>query len=226
MLPSSRRRTTRADFRSPSLQRGPTTDSLSLLADQVSQRTHHRSHHTSSGTRASYVACVWCAPRTLCWAPLQPNSEISSELGNCHFVRRFPQTHQRAHNKRKSQKGTLFVRRNLRLARPGGGFIRTHNLPLLSNVSRNRNSRSHSSALRLPLTITFIVMQCRILFAFVVSLLTLTVTAAPVPDSSDALSREIEHAPFVGISDVAREPEPEPETKTEENRSCRLYTCI
>ncbi|KAF7341708.1 hypothetical protein MSAN_02069200 [Mycena sanguinolenta] len=45
-------------------------------------------------------------------------------------------------------------------------------------------------------------MQCRILLAFVVSLLTVAVTAAPVPESSEVLKR-IEHAPIVGISDVA-----------------------
>ncbi|KAJ7302718.1 hypothetical protein DFH08DRAFT_988765 [Mycena albidolilacea] len=72
-------------------------------------------------------------------------------------------------------------------------------------------------------------MQCKFAIAFIVSLLAIVVSAAPVPQSGEALlPREIEHAPFVGISEVARQPEPEPEseTETEEARACRMYACI
>ncbi|KAJ7862870.1 hypothetical protein B0H13DRAFT_2354430 [Mycena leptocephala] len=68
-------------------------------------------------------------------------------------------------------------------------------------------------------------MQCKIVLALIVSFLTFAVSAAPVPDSSKGLhilDREIEHAPFVGMTEVAREPEPEPENETEEARACRI----
>ncbi|KAF8202635.1 hypothetical protein K438DRAFT_2015238 [Mycena galopus ATCC 62051] len=72
-------------------------------------------------------------------------------------------------------------------------------------------------------------MQCRLALAFIVSLLTIAVSAAPVADPNRhlILPREID-APFVGMSEVAREPEPAPEaaTETEETRGCALYTCI
>ncbi|KAJ6589505.1 hypothetical protein B0H19DRAFT_1249039 [Mycena capillaripes] len=68
-------------------------------------------------------------------------------------------------------------------------------------------------------------MQCKLLIALALSFLTFAVSAAPIPESS-ILDREIEHAPFVGMSEVAREPEPEPETETEEARACRMYACI
>ncbi|KAJ7108326.1 hypothetical protein C8R44DRAFT_885074 [Mycena epipterygia] len=73
-------------------------------------------------------------------------------------------------------------------------------------------------------------MQCKILAAIAVSFLTFAVSAAPIPDASKGvhiLDREIEHAPLVGMSDVAREAAPEPETEeSPEARACRLYSCI
>ncbi|KAK6974917.1 hypothetical protein R3P38DRAFT_3238694 [Favolaschia claudopus] len=62
-------------------------------------------------------------------------------------------------------------------------------------------------------------MHCNFLLTFVVSSLAVAVSAAPisVPDANSIDSREIPHAPFVGISDVARavEPETEPESLSE-----------
>ncbi|KAF8143644.1 hypothetical protein K438DRAFT_599649 [Mycena galopus ATCC 62051] len=88
-------------------------------------------------------------------------------------------------------------------------------------------------------------MQCKNVLTFVLSFLVIAVSAAPIPDSTTALvipSGEIasvalfavyathsdefnffqEHAPFVGMTDVARETEPD----AEQARACRLYACI
>ncbi|KAJ7443207.1 hypothetical protein B0H11DRAFT_2251039 [Mycena galericulata] len=72
-------------------------------------------------------------------------------------------------------------------------------------------------------------MQCRVLVAFIVSVVTLAVSAAPLPNSSNSvhvLPREINPAPLVGMSDVAREAEPEADEESPEARACRLYSCI
>ncbi|KAJ7155330.1 hypothetical protein C8R46DRAFT_1356528 [Mycena filopes] len=71
-------------------------------------------------------------------------------------------------------------------------------------------------------------MRCSVLLAFVVSAFLACALGAPVPASSHDLNiigREIEHAPFVGMDEVAREPEPEPDA-TEEARGCKMYSCI
>ncbi|KAK6971769.1 hypothetical protein R3P38DRAFT_2813536 [Favolaschia claudopus] len=81
-------------------------------------------------------------------------------------------------------------------------------------------------------------MHCNFFLTFVVSFLAIAVSAAPisVPDANSIDSREIPHAPFVGISDVARAVEPESDARntdsetaaeiTEEARGCRMYACI
>ncbi|KAF7373940.1 hypothetical protein MSAN_00606400 [Mycena sanguinolenta] len=72
-------------------------------------------------------------------------------------------------------------------------------------------------------------MQRNLVLSFVISLFIIAVSAAPIPDPSSMTipSREIEHAPFVGMSEVARGlPEAEPQIETENARACRLYACI
>ncbi|KAJ7181333.1 hypothetical protein C8R43DRAFT_1229270 [Mycena crocata] len=80
-------------------------------------------------------------------------------------------------------------------------------------------------------------MQCKILAALLVSFVTLTVSAAPVPGKNlHILVREIEYAPFVGMTEVAREVTPEvaidvdaatiPEAEPAEPRGCRMYQCF
>ncbi|KAF7303961.1 hypothetical protein MIND_00626900 [Mycena indigotica] len=72
-------------------------------------------------------------------------------------------------------------------------------------------------------------MRCS--FVSVVAFCALLVAAAPMP-APEPVAREIEHAPFVGIQDVARavpalQPKAvEAEVETEEARSCRMYSCI
>ncbi|KAF7349127.1 hypothetical protein MVEN_01434900 [Mycena venus] len=115
---------------------------------------------------------------------------------------------------------------NLFLDRSGGLLGREIRLrsPLFALNSRRSQLPRIS-----PRPLVYIVMQCKLVLAFVASFLALAVSAAPVPEAGKALHvlpREIEHAPFVGLSEVAREPEPEPETETEEARACRMYACI
>ncbi|KAJ7054293.1 hypothetical protein C8F01DRAFT_1260032 [Mycena amicta] len=81
------------------------------------------------------------------------------------------------------------------------------------------------------------IMQYSFISALLISICALVASAAPVPVPEPAVlpvAREIEHAPFVGIHDVARaiapalQPKDESavEGETEEARSCRLYSCI
>ncbi|KAJ6543475.1 hypothetical protein B0H10DRAFT_2213876 [Mycena sp. CBHHK59/15] len=69
-------------------------------------------------------------------------------------------------------------------------------------------------------------MQCRLLALFAVSLVAFA-AAAPVPESSNVLERDVptnDGVAFVGLSEVARAPEPEPEPAPEPG--CRMYTCV
>ncbi|KAJ6572793.1 hypothetical protein DFH09DRAFT_1362342 [Mycena vulgaris] len=122
---------------------------------------------------------------------------------------------------------SMYVRDDARLT--FGPEEQGGDLPPLSIV--RPNSRPLHSRLQTPelsRTLVYIVMQCKIFAAFVLSFMTLAASAAPVPvpDLSKGLhllDREIEHAAFVGMSEVARAPEPEPEA---EARGCKMYTCF